>query len=667
MKNFKRTFKRCISIGFLIICVSGIIFPIKTVYAASNPTGIMNKISDILDGVANDIIVEDSIAYIACGKGGLKIYNVSDPNNPLFINELDEIGDIWGIDLQDVYVYLVGTQGLLIIDISNPEDLHIIGSYNKPQEKLHLEVQVEGDVAFIADYFQGLLIINISDVQNPERISKFWDFCYYRDLYVRDPYVYLIDEYDFGIDIVNVSDLLHPSKVGSFRDTGSFSEDIFVNGDICYVADSSEELEIVNISDPVHPVRVGTYNQPILTVFATNTHAFISTIYGAFKILDITNPSSPVQISSLNQESGQEIWLSDSIVYLTQNWLEGISIIDVSTPSSPSLISSIDEESYIFDITCIDESVYLAGSDALFKINSSNPITPTITEKYGTPYNSYSSVGHSADLLYAIRSSTLEVIDSVNMTDLGSYTYSKEVTKLVAYPNQILLLGYFGFAIVDISFKINPVLLCEFEFNDPQLQVMDGEIIDDLVIITCMNWDDESGYMKIFDVSNPSTVTEISELRIDYPENVCVDGYTVFIVTSQDGLKFIDLSNPWSPSIIGGYNCPVLVSVSNYFTDICVQNNYMYASIFEGILLLDIHDLADPKLLFHLEDEFPQKIYVEEDILYYSSGDDGLEIASVTITEPGKIPGFSPFYITIVLIAFILILVTREKNRRIPS
>jgi hypothetical protein len=125
---------------------------------------------------ARGVYVSGDYAYIAADGSGLAVIDISDPTNPGTPTYKGLEGWLYHVWATDVYVsgnyayvsfreYINGRGGLAIFDISNPTnpgspiyEATIGWSYR---------VHVSGDYAYIADG-KGVAIINVSDPTNPE-------------------------------------------------------------------------------------------------------------------------------------------------------------------------------------------------------------------------------------------------------------------------------------------------------------------------------------------------------------------------------------------------------------------------------------------------------------------------------------------------------------------
>lgn len=85
--------------------------------------------------------------------------------NPIEVGYYLTPGLAVGIEIQENNVFIAdGNFGLRIIDVSNPIFPFEKGFYHNPFSSIQwtLEVQTNGNYAFLADYYKGLIIIDIN-------------------------------------------------------------------------------------------------------------------------------------------------------------------------------------------------------------------------------------------------------------------------------------------------------------------------------------------------------------------------------------------------------------------------------------------------------------------------------------------------------------------------
>jgi hypothetical protein len=126
----------------------------------TNPSSpfLLNRFQNITSN-PRDLSVEDGIAYIADGNGGVEVVDVSDPLNPAVIGYVDLIDGSTGIKVDGVYAYvseyILG--GLQVVDISNPANPTVAGWY-LPSGVFALGVESFNGFVYISDGLGGIQI-----------------------------------------------------------------------------------------------------------------------------------------------------------------------------------------------------------------------------------------------------------------------------------------------------------------------------------------------------------------------------------------------------------------------------------------------------------------------------------------------------------------------------
>jgi len=101
---------------------------------------------------------------------------------------------------------------------------------------------------------------------------------------------------------------------------------------------------------------------------------------------------------------------------------------------------------------------------------------------------------------------------------------------------------------------------------------------------------DLSQYLKIYNVANPSNISEVGGIQISGAEKLYVNGNYVYIVgINRTGITIVDVSNPAAPAIIG-----TNLAVNGGINRIKYANNTLYTAGSQKIYLVDITNLVDP-------------------------------------------------------------------------
>ncbi|HTJ43364.1 MAG TPA: hypothetical protein VL463_14765 [Kofleriaceae bacterium] len=182
---------------------------------------------------------------------------------------------------------------------------------------LAVNVRVANGLAYMANYEDGLRIVDVHDPAHPVELGHQkpmfpTDGEIYNDVKIvgASGKTYALMASNFrGVDVVDVTDPHAPSIVTSFgtaapQQTSINVHTIFVDGGKAYLANIDVGLEIWDLADPAHPVKLGQWAH------------------------DATPPAQPFP---------HDLYVSGARAYVNY-WDAGMSIVDVSTPAAPKLV-----------------------------------------------------------------------------------------------------------------------------------------------------------------------------------------------------------------------------------------------------------------------------------------------------------------------------------------
>lgn len=208
--------------------------------------------SDLLD--AEEIFAKEDTIYVANQDGGMLMIDVSDPMDPQEITTYVTDGRTYGLFVEGDYVYMAdGGEGLRILDASDPASIEEIGSSNPGGDSWAKDVFVENNMAFYTALDSGLRILDIADRSLPEELGVLIDEEYISSFVYNNDYTYMLCGAE-GMKIADVSDPGFPVVSGWFN-TSVNPIDIAVTDNIVYVTAQRDGIYIIQhdiIIDHVH-------------------------------------------------------------------------------------------------------------------------------------------------------------------------------------------------------------------------------------------------------------------------------------------------------------------------------------------------------------------------------------------------------------------------------
>ena len=117
-------------------------------------------------------------------------------------------------------------------------------------------------MSFFVDNYQDERTVHILDAHMESDTGKMiHDGGQAYDVFVSGSYAYVADWND-GLEIINISDPTDPVKVGQFTDGGE-AVGVYVSGEYAYLADGWDGLEILKISESFNS-SISGYNMIFL-------------------------------------------------------------------------------------------------------------------------------------------------------------------------------------------------------------------------------------------------------------------------------------------------------------------------------------------------------------------------------------------------------------------
>ena len=219
----------------------------------SNPT--LVKFVDTADQ-AHEVIVVGNYAYVATEDGGFSVVDISNLNNASEIVTRHLFGDdaAAGLVIDGNYAYVAnntesgGNGGLVIFDISDPTNPIQVGSLVMDYP---WQIAKSGNYVYIAAQTGGMKVIDVSNPTIPTLVSTYSDVTTVRDVVVSANYLYLACGND-GVKIFDISTPNLPNLVGSY-DSGNNVNGVAVSGNYVYVADNTKNIKVLDISDNTNP------------------------------------------------------------------------------------------------------------------------------------------------------------------------------------------------------------------------------------------------------------------------------------------------------------------------------------------------------------------------------------------------------------------------------
>jgi hypothetical protein len=306
--------RRLVSVLFIVVGIISAAF----VAIMTNPDTTIPGLD-----VGYDIEVDGNYAYVS-NNYGVSVVDMSVHNAPLRVASIQVNSGVFGLDIVGDILYVGGTSdGLVIVDISNPTNPEVIGNYT---EGGILSLFVSNNHVFAHRGGGMLEIIDVSDPSNPSTLSTLNVGTSGHDIAVVGDICYFADPSN-GLIVVDVSDLSSPEIIRTVPSTGS-AFDICIYEDILYLGRHGSGLRIYDISTPEDPSFLSYFNDggEVYGVSGNGEYLVLADLQEGAELLNVTDPRNPVEIAEYTNAAPHNVYYDGTYAYLADQDKEFILI-----------------------------------------------------------------------------------------------------------------------------------------------------------------------------------------------------------------------------------------------------------------------------------------------------------------------------------------------------
>ncbi|HBC46069.1 MAG TPA: hypothetical protein DCZ43_03385, partial [candidate division Zixibacteria bacterium] len=410
---------------------------------------------------------------------------------------------------------------------------------------------------------------------------------------------------DSRIISVNISDPTNPILIGNLP--GYNNLDLFISGSYAYVATLVGGLRVLDITNVAYPIQVGIYGTAlnIVDVFVSGNYAYVSCSDSGISIIDVADVFHPVVTGNRSfwhpyngeYDPPRRIVVSGSYAYIASCY-QGLRIVNISNPRNPIQAGSYSA-SCAAGIFVRESYVYLTAYDAgLFIINVSDPTHPVLTSRHNVPFSAR-GIYISGDYAY-IADGDLQILnisDPANPSQVGNWNDTNGYTAAVYVSGSYLYLcdGHSigaGLKIFDISNPANPTFLSVFD--DTEGIPTDVVVTDGYAYVT-EEWSYSPAQgLQVINVADPFNPTLVENLITPGDGyGIAISEENVFLADSYSLLIFH--SN--LTGIADGNSNPTSFTISqSYPNPFNAQTTISYSLPKASEVSLDIFDILGSKI-----------------------------------------------------------------------
>ncbi len=341
-----------------------------------------------------DISVQGNYAYVAGDVNGLHIFDVSDPANPVWVNQVQTAHGINQIAIMGAYAYAGSVDrdeeayGLVIFDIDPPESACIVNTVDLPSECE--ELTVSGGYAYTAAGGAGLQIVDIDPPQSAYIVNTVDISGSAWSVAVSGEYAYVAAESPSGLQIIDIDppETAHIVKEVISDDPDFHPTGVAASGGYAYVASDQMELHVIDIDPPgsayIYKVVADAFGGEVAV---SGDYAYLlncSSTESELSIIDIADPGSAYIVDTVKiPDNAYRIAVTEDYAYTAAPSV--LNIIDIEPPGSACVVSSVYTPCSAARIVFSEGMAYVSiAGFGLQIINVDTPESPYIFNRVNT-------------------------------------------------------------------------------------------------------------------------------------------------------------------------------------------------------------------------------------------------------------------------------------------
>lgn len=482
-------------------------------------------------------------------------------------------------------------------------------------------VVVDGQYAYFGSG-ATVQVLDVSDPAAPQTIGRVEVETEVLKLEVEDGLVYVSAGLQ-GLTIIDVSVASAPvvaSRLTGADETNDYFYDVDAVGRIAFVAAGFGELMVLDVGDPSHPVEMDVVDVPgrPFAVAASSTHAYAAWMAG-LTVVDVSDPAAGFVVADLSLPAwaARTVVVSGSTVHVVGDG--GYHTIDVSDPASPAVIGSLPFSAGYqrgWDLDVRGHFAYFSDTyHGVRVIDVSEPTNPVQVALIEPPSSSRGVAAMEAHLLVAAGTAGLRTYDVSAPTDpveVSALGTPATVVDIAVDGTRGVSVAYDGLRIFDLTDPATPVEIGSYNpiesWGPKCVDLTDGHAF------VC---DGANDRVVVLDVSDANDVSQVAEIDARHLTDLEVVAPYAYI--SAGGLFIFDVSNPAQPTLVATKD-----DVGGWGGSIAVELPYVYLTrwaeeIFAGLSIIDVSEPTQPTTVgsaFHGDLECCGSMAVSESWVY---------------------------------------------------
>lgn len=511
-------------------------------------------------GSAVDIKIHSHYAFVAEGEIGIVVVDIFDPANPLEWPLISPGGSVSSLDVAANQLYAAcGTGGLRIYNITNPNAIVGLGVHLTATPARR--VRVAGNHAYVTCDGGRLEIINIQNAANPTLAATFLTAGELAGVDVAGNIAVLANT-NGALTALNISNPTAPVALSTNQVAGG-TTGVHLAGANAYVRNGAGQLVILPIaglsaSAPQLQQEVQTNltvvgKTAVMSVIASGTPPLTFRwskngipLTDDSRIRGTTNSLLVISNSVLADSGYFSVQISNSLGQVTSS-----NLLTVVNPGTPLLRGSFDPGGTAESLDVAEYKTYIAAGDYGLEVfdtlnprfpfrlggNDVNGFVQGIRMESGTAFLATGTNG-----LQVFNAASLPVSKFIARTNPAGNSHSVFLAGGLAY----LATGESGLQIFHLNSGAQPTFVGSYDTPGYAWNVF---VAAGIAFVA-----DGTNGVQILSVTNPAAITFLGNYdTAGETRNVKASGGKVYVADGEDGLLVLNATNPASPLLLGAY------------------------------------------------------------------------------------------------------------------
>ena len=315
---------------FLTVNIQGATYGSTTTQLIPNNNNIKKVGQYDSGGAVVGVAIHSNYAFLVDQIKGLVVVDITDPSNPIYVNEYQADGEsAYDVKIIDDIAYVAhGRAGLRILDVANPLTIIEKGVIN--DGGIAWKVLLVNNYAYLVDRINGIEIIDVTDIENPQKIATYGGQPF--DIYIREDIAFVAAGVNKGLEIVDISDPSSPKKISEVRNEFEDTVSVAVRNDLAYIANRENGIKVVNIKGIRRPKFIANYsnleNGKTWSIWIKDNFAYLANEKDGIEIVDITNFENILSVGQFQDEGESQSFsvIAENDFIFSAEYEEGLKI-----------------------------------------------------------------------------------------------------------------------------------------------------------------------------------------------------------------------------------------------------------------------------------------------------------------------------------------------------